>query len=246
MRNSRIALGLAMVIALAACRQESAPAPTADVATPVPEAPVAEVMPVVPSAGASLVLPGAFSEATTVADFETLFGKANVAVSEAPQTDGSTLRSLVLFPDDPTRRAYVTFHDPQAMTGLASILVNDAGSRWRGKHGVEVGMSLAELRALNGRSVHFSGFDEQRHAWVRDQWSVSLDDSDATLGKLDVEEGDRLYFGVDLGIPDASVPADAFPADDWTSSDDPDYPRLGEIVEVTAISAYSSLDDEWE
>jgi hypothetical protein len=29
------------------------------------------------------------------------------------------------------------------------------------------------------------------------------------------------------------------------SSDDPNYPKLGELVEVESITAWSSLDDEW-
>ncbi len=241
----RIALGAALSVALSACQREPAPA-AADVTQvapgTTPAAPIAE-----PSADALLVLPGAFAEATTVADFETMFGNSNVEVTEVRDADGTVLRSLVLFPDDPLRRAYVGFHDAGAMTGLASILVNDAGSLWRGKQGVHVGMSFADLRKANGKPFHFSGFDDEHRAWVRDQWSPVLDD-DATPGALDVQESDRLYFGVDLGVRGGGkhLPATDYPMEDSTSSDDPRYPRLGEIGEVTAISAYSSLDDEWE
>jgi hypothetical protein len=133
------------------------------------------------------------------------------------------------------------------MTGVASIMVRDAGSLWRGKHGVHVGMSLADLRKANGKPFYFSGFDDEHRGWIRDQWSPALDD-DATLGALDVGENEHMYFGVDLGVRGGGkeIPATAYPQEDSTSSDDPRYPRLGEIVEVTAISAYTSLDDEWE
>jgi len=153
-----------------------------------------------------------------------------------------------LFPDDPLRRAYVAFHSQQASGGVASISVRDAGSLWRGKRGVSVGMSFADLRKLNGKPFWFSGFDDERRGWVRDQWSPALDGDAGLLGALDVEENDHMYFEVELGLRGQAddVSAGAYPTDDSISSDDPRYPRLGEFVEVTAISATTSLDDEWE
>lgn len=195
----------------------------------------------------SLVLPGTFSERTTLADLETRFGKANVKIIEPATSDD--LRSVVLFPDDPSLRAYLRFHDDKALKGLASISVRDAGSRWRGKHGVQVGMSLAQLRRLNGKPFYLSGFDELQRGWVRDQWSPYIDGDEGRLGKFDVDEEEHMYFGVDLGLRATAeaVPASAYPHDENSvSSDDPRYPRLGELFEVTAFDASTSLDDEWE
>src|SRR5687768_6442458 len=207
----RIAWCLAVLFALSGCEQRAPSTDAFEKPSQSPTEPVATGTPPKPSADTALVLPGAFAESTSVSDFETRFGKPNITLTEVQDTDGRTLRSLVLFPDDPTRRAYVTFHDPEAMTGVASIRVDDAGSLWRGKHGVHVGMSLAELRRVNGKPFHFSGFDDERRGWVRDQWSVSIDDADATLGALDVAADDQMYFGVDLGVRGADVPADAYP-----------------------------------
>lgn len=194
---------------------------------------------------ASFVLPGTFSEQTTVADLEARYGKDNVRILEAADNDGE--RGVVLFADDPARRAWLTFHDADALAGLRRIAVRDAGSRWRGKGGVHVGMSFAELRERNGKPFYFSGFDGEGRGIAHDQWSPALDDDDATLGLLDVGEDDQMYFGVDLGLRDGGegVPADAYPHDGNVSSDDPHYPRLGELVEVTGINATTSLDDEW-
>jgi hypothetical protein len=245
MKCNRIGMGVVLLLALSACRPEPATAPADEASTRA--APAAPAAIIEPPAQASLVLPGAFAEATTVDDLGTQFGQANVTITEVRETDGRVLRRVVLFADDPARRAYVRFHDEQAMTGLASILVNDAGSLWRGKRGVHVGMSFADLRKANGKPFHFSGFDDEQRGWVRDQWSPATDD-DGALGALDVGADDHLYFGVDLGVRGGGkdIPADAYPKEDSTRSDDPRFPRLGEIVEVTAISAYSSLDDEWE
>jgi hypothetical protein len=240
----RIPISLALLLCLSSCQREPLVA-TAEhgvlAAAIVPKPPE-------PRPDAALDLPGAFAEATTLADFQKRFGRSVVRIDEVRETDGSVMRSLVLFPDDPARRAYVRFHDDETLTGLASIMVNDRGSLWRGKGGVHVGMSFAALREANGKPFYLSGFDEQHRGWVRDQWSPALDDDDDKLGALDVEDGEHMYFGVDLGVRgDATaLPAGTLPREDSVSSDDPAFPRLGEFVEVTAITAYTSLDDEWQ
>ena len=219
---------------------------TAQAATPAAGAPASSET---RSPESSFLLPGGFSQRTTVAELRALYGASNVKIVEMPATDDAkSSRSLVLFPDDPTRRAYVGFHDDESLTGVRSILVKDRDSRWRGKRGVHVGMSFARLRELNGKPFGFSGFDGQKRGWAQDQWSPALDDDDGTLGALDVEEGEHMYFGVELGIRDQAKDAsdDAWPHDESVRSDDPRFPRLAEIVEVTALEATTSLDDEWE
>lgn len=194
---------------------------------------------------AALRLPGAFSERTTLADLQAAYGPANVVVV-TDASDGDGRRSVVLFPHDPARRAYVGFHDAVTLQGVQSISVRDAGSRWRGKQGVQVGMSFADLRARNGRPFYFSGFDDTRRAIVHDSWSPASDSEDYLLGKLDVGEGDHMYFGVELGLRKDVSDVDAYPHGESVSSDDPRYPRLAELVEVTGIHVFTSLDDEWE
>jgi hypothetical protein len=182
----------------------------------------------------ALVLPGSFSEQTTVADLETRFGRANVRVTDGPDAPDP---GVVLFPDDPTRRAYVRFHQTNPLRVLASVSVRDAGSRWRGRGGIHVGSSFAELVARNGRAFRFVGFDADDVGTVRDAWDV---------GSLAVNGDDKLYFGVDLRLrpPLADIPATAYPVGiESIASDDPRYPRLGELVEVSALVAWSRLDD---
>jgi hypothetical protein len=186
------------------------------------------------SGDAAFVLPGDFSEQTTIADLEVRFGAANVAVTKLPDEDD---RVVVLFPNDPTRRATVRFWDDLAH--LSSVTVTDAGSRWRGKQGVAIGTSFAALREKNVERFFFSGFNEAGEGAVRDMWNA---------GALDVTEGEQLYFGVDLRVRrvGTALPAAALPRDEMQlASDEPLYPMLGEIVEVSALVAWSSLDDEW-
>ncbi|MFT3898533.1 MAG: hypothetical protein QM719_12740 [Thermomonas sp.] len=198
-----------------------------------------------PADAAAFVLPGDYAQGTSLAELEARFGKANVHDLHAPGEDG-VYHGVVLFPDDPSRRAYVEFYEDAPPNGVHAIRVRDRDSKWRGKRGVHVGMSLAELRAANGKPFYFSGFDAEGRGIVHDAWSPALDDDDGSLGKLDVDEGEHMYFEVELGLR-ASAPADAVPTDEASvSSDDPRYPRLGELVEVTGFAGTTSLDDEWE
>ena len=193
----------------------------------------------------AFVLPGDFSQATSLADLQARFIASNVQVTHEPGEDGVYHR-VVLFPDDPTRRAFVEFYEDEPLEGVHAISVRDRDSKWRGKHGVRVGMSLADLRAINGKPFYFSGFDGEGRGSVRDAWSPALDGDDASLGTLDVDEGEHMYFEVELGLR-AGTPAGDVPTDDASvSSDDPRYPRLGELVEVTGFAGTTSLDDEWE
>jgi hypothetical protein len=214
---------------LAACK----PAEKSQATPAAPEAPAADSF---------LILPGDYAQKTTVADLEARFGAANVRRETAPEP------RVVLFPDDPSRRAYVTFFEREAFKELANISVTDPGSRWRGKHGVHVGMTLAKLRELNGKPFYYQGFDEEKRGWVHDSWSPALSDEDSALGAFDVGENDHLYFNVELGVGDPTLlkSSSDLPADERLSSDDPRFPRLGEIIVVTRIAGSCSLDDEWE
>lgn len=247
---SRFALLLLAYYALCGCRWDENPAITSDSALRPPPAAALPAPVADQPADPALVLPGPFAERTTVADLQARFGAANVQIPDPADRTAGAGSGVVLFPDDSTRRAYVDFHDDETLIGLANISVRDVGSRWRGKHGVHVGMSFAELRRVNGKSFYFSGFDSEGRAWVHDQWSPAADDNEEPrLGALDVEDSDHMYLGVQLGLRgDAtSIPRNAYPNDENSvSSDDPRYPKLSEFVEVTEFSAFTSLDDEWE
>jgi hypothetical protein len=188
---------------------------------------------------ADLVLPGTFSEGTTLSDLQARFGAANVVITDVPDGDGATSRIVLLYPDDPARRATARFWDEDTLVHLSSVTVTDPESRWRGKLGVRIGTTFAELRRLNGAEFFYEGFYPDGSGRVRDGWNA---------GALDVAEGDHLYSGVELALrpPPGTDLAKAAPNEEMqTSSDDPLYPQLGELAVVSALTAWSSLDDEW-
>lgn len=229
--------GLAFLCACLPTGCESGKKTRAETEEPSKEEPAAETL----ASDAFLILPGDYSEATGAAELEARFGAANVRkeTGEEPR--------IVLFPDDPARRAYFTFHDDAAFTHLAGIKVTEPISRWRGKHGVHVGMPVAKVRELNGKPFYYSGFDSSKRAMAHDSWSPALaDDEKQPLGNFDVSEGDHLYFELEFGIAGSKVAAPAdLPTDEHLSSDDPRFPKFQELTVVTAIMASSSLDDEW-
>lgn len=194
------------------------------------------------SVDAFLILPGDYKQSTNLAELEARFGAANLRKEARDEP------RVVLFPDDPKRRAYITFHDPEKHEQLASITVSDPDSRWRGKHGVHVGMPVAKVRELNGKPFYYSGFDSRKRAVAHGGWSPALeDDEKQPLGNFDVAEGDDLYFDLEFGISDPSkvtAPTD-LPVDEHLSSEDPRFPKFMELAVVTAIISNSSLDDEW-
>jgi hypothetical protein len=237
LQPARVLIASAAVF-LASCKPGDKPK-TAEAASPAEPAKTEEAA--TPAYDAFLLLPGDYAESTSAADLETRFGKTNVRRETTPEP------RVVLFPDDPSRRAYVTFHKQETFEQLASILVNDPGSRWRGKHGVQIGMTLAKLQALNRKPFLIFVNDELQNSRAHDGWSPALDDDDGSLGTLDVEEGEHLYFDVNLGPTDPAV-VKAIPglsSMEQISSADPRYRELQEVIVVTGIGASSSLDDEW-
>ena len=231
------ALVMGAAIVLASCK----PGEESKAAETPKEPPKQEEAATPPASDAFLILPGDYAESTSAADLEARFGKANVRKETTPEP------RVVLFPDDPSRRAYVTFYEDEKFEHLAGILVTDPGSRWRGKHGVHIGMTIAKLQALNRKPFLFFVNDELQNSRAHDGWSPALDDDDSTLGTFDVKEGEHLYFDVHLGPTDPAVvkAIPGLPNMDQVSSADPRYRELREVIVVTGIGASSSLDDEW-
>lgn len=218
----RAAVLLAALLLAGCQRPPTTPAEPVATTTASPAASSPPVAAVAPAGGYQL--PGDFAPGTSRAALERRFGAANVRVGDVPGAEGEAFRGIVLFPDDPARRAYLYFDDEEALRGLSSVGVFDMPSRWRLDNGVRIGMPLAELLALNGKPIEFTGFD----------WDYGGAISNWNGGRLQPAEDAPVVRIVRLGHADAE--ADAYPMGDATfSSDDPRYPQLGRIARVEQI-----------
>lgn len=178
-------------------------------------------------------LPGQLSAATTEAWLRQRFGDGNVRVADVPGGEGETSRGILLFPDDPSRRAYLYFQDAQQLRGLSLVRVMDPGSRWRLDSGIGIGTPLSTLVAMNGKPIRFSGFD----------WDYGGAISDWNGGRLEPAGDDPQRPLVRLTHGDA--PPRSYPMGDAVfSSDDPRYPRLGDVVSVGEIGMSFPGEDD--
>ena len=157
------------ITALAACNRApapDAPAPSATDATIA--APATASIPASPATVASAasdaarattrLLPQAFRGDESLASLQARFGADNVSVQEVPGAEGDVTRGIVLFPNDPMRRAMLYFADQDNLQQLTMVRIVDDESTWTIGDGLRMGTTLAELVAKNGAPIEFSGF----------------------------------------------------------------------------------------
>ena len=169
-------------------------------------------------------LPGSFNPGTSRDWLEQRFGAANVRVGDVPGAEGETSRGVILFPDDPKRRAYVYFKDAEHLRGLAMVRVMDAGSRWQLDNGMAIDTPLSELVAMNDKPLAFTGFD----------WDYGGVVSDWHGGRLQPPRPGRVSTRSAAGPSQRGE----WPLSGWRrpfASDDPRYPHLGDVVIVGEI-----------
>jgi hypothetical protein len=157
------------LLALAACSPASqAPATSAAPGPVAPDAPPPAQSAAPPAAPAPTDAPAAAAAVAfprleelvrpddTLADLQARLGPASVVAEVLPGPEGESTPAWVLYPDHPTRRLDVyldaTGERPE------SIVAGAAATDWVRGDGVRVGLELAGLAALNGRSFVMSGF----------------------------------------------------------------------------------------
>jgi hypothetical protein len=240
---TRTRAALLLPLALAGCGQDGQSDPIAIPARPTPVATVAapargsvgapSTATVDPAANATYALPGEFAPDASVEQLERRFGKDNVRIGEVPGAEGETSRGVILFPDDPTRRAYLYFEDSRELAGLQLLRVFDEGSRWHFDDCIGIGTPLSKLVALNGKPIRFLGLD----------WDYGGAISDWGGGRLDPKD-DAIRRGVTLGAR-ADIGDRPYPMGDGEfSSDDPKYPDLGTDLVVSEISVSFPGEDD--
>ena len=202
------------------------PADEASLADPDAKAPPAKPAPPKPAEPARAVAcsAGAFAKHSGHLRLAQVYGVHNVDFTQVSGDDGSTLMASVLFPNDPKRRLEVLWDDDAQREGTRMIVI-EGQSTWVAQKGVRLGLSLAALEKLNGKTFSLMGFDKGGMAIVSD-WNGGA------LGLLT----DGCRIGVQLK-PDpkaTSTALGAVPPDKEFVSNDPAIraakPIVGEII----------------
>lgn len=135
-RLSMLALCAALAVSPAFAKNKS-PAPTA--------APDAE----------TLACEGAFAIDSSEARLIELYGADNVVTGTVHGIEGIEMLATTVFPDDPEKRLQFVWWDEDALSDPSNIEL-PPGAVAPG--GVRIGLSLAEVQALNGEPFKLMGF----------------------------------------------------------------------------------------
>lgn len=238
---TRACAALLLPLALAACNprpQAAADAgPAVPAKVPTPDSPAATASAAVAAdalpASASYVLPGAFAPDTGIGQLTRRFGKDNVRIGEVPGAEGERVDGVVLFPDDPARRAYLYFEDAQRQSGLGLVRVFDENSRWRLDNGIGLGTPLADILRRNGKPIRFLGLDWDYGGAITDWGGGRLDPGNTAVRR-------NMTLGTRADIGERPYPM----GDGEFASNDPEYPRLGTDLVVDEISVSFPGEDD--
>jgi len=134
-----------------------------------------DAAPVDLNADSTYLLPGFFHAKVTLDNLRRRFGPNNARVGKVAGAEGDEVTGVVLFGDDPQRRAEVFFADEANQRGIGSIRVTGAKSRWHFDNGLRLGVTLGELVAKNGAPISYSGLDWDYGGAISDWHGGSLE-----------------------------------------------------------------------
>ncbi|MHB1104300.1 MAG: hypothetical protein ACYC0C_16305 [Devosia sp.] len=170
---------------------------------------------------AQLACEGVFGIDTSAARFIETFGKDDVVTGEVPGPEGTTMIATTVYPGDPEREFQVVWWNETALTDLSYVSV-PAGNTAPG--GVELGMSIEEVEALNGGPFTMTGF------WW--DYGGSAGFQSGKLSELPNNCRLMITFAPTVGLP-AGVDSDPIAGDKEVSSDLPLLRRVEpEVVEI--------------
>jgi hypothetical protein len=229
-------IGVVLILSFG-CRREDTntgqPAASAETTTSPPKPASSQPSTSLPPTPAALVLPGDFAPDTTLEQLQQRFGAASAQARQIAGTEGESFRGVVLFPDDPSRRATLYFQDEKNLRGLSMVSVDETSSQWKLASGAGIGTSLAELRKINGRPFTFSGFD----------WDYGGTITDWRGGKLQPASDNAVFVRLQLRTPEGGSSDKDYPVGDSNfSSDDPRWADLGLVVGGISVS-FPGQDD---
>lgn len=223
-----------LLLLLAACSRQSTPDTPAPPTAPAPTTPQTDAPPAPAPVADNWELPGSLHPLTTERELEARFGKANLRHETMPGAEGiGSHPVLIVFPDDPQRRLELVMAEGDPDSPIQLLRVQGSESLWHSAGGIRLGMTLAQLVALNGAPLNFYGLS----------WDYGGSVQDWHGGKLANPVGSPVFHGVVLAARDDDT--DGLPLGDSVfRSDDPRWPAKGERLVVRELTVSWPRDGE--
>ena len=108
-----------------------------------------------PALAEEVACEGAFAVDSSEARLIELYGAENVVTGIVPGPEGTEMLATTVFPDDPRKTLQFVWWDEKALSGPSNI---ELRPKMIAPGGVHIGLSLAEVEALNGEPFKLSGF----------------------------------------------------------------------------------------
>lgn len=101
---------------------------------------------------------GKITKNTTKQDLITLFGKQNVVDEKEIYANGDVppFAGVIVFKNEPNE-LQIVWDEKHKNKEISFIMIRGTGSKWHTIQGIQVGTSLTQLNALNGKPFEFSG-----------------------------------------------------------------------------------------
>jgi hypothetical protein len=98
---------------------------------------------------------GIFGPESSESQLIQTFGADNVISGDVPGPEGITIFATTVYPDDPDRQMEFGWYDEENRDTVSYVELSPSQA---GPHGVRIGMSVAEIEAINGAPFNIGGF----------------------------------------------------------------------------------------
>lgn len=126
---------------------------------------------------------GPITAATTRADLDTLFGKANVQERNLEMSEGPEAATVV-FGDEASAALAITWDREHVSTIHICFGTQTGPCRWRTASGIRIGLPMQELQRLNEKSFQVAGYGFEGQGVVTSWRHGTLEEDPAACGHL--------------------------------------------------------------
>lgn len=152
------------------------------------------------------------------------YGADNVVTGQTDGPEGSEILTTTVFPNDPGRALVFSWFDEVNRTGLSYV---DLSPSISGPFGLRIGMTVAEVEAINGEPFRIGGFWWDYGGYAMINGGKLLNEGDGCFTSLRFAPADKDFGNLDVSSVsgEVSVP-----------SSDPLLAKIDTRVQVLSIS----------